>query len=239
MLPILKKIDEGNFSLQFSDVTVDIEDQTILHNININLTEKKIGIVGNNGSGKSTFARCASGLKKIRKSKENHAGIKVHNRDIRDLKGEAWKYVNMTFQIPDQQIIMPNVKDELEYGLKHCGFSKESIQEKVDFALGFLNVKSDHACHALSAGKKRLLCLFSVLLLEPETIFLDEPTTFLDMPSKIQIMDLLEQIPQQLIVITHDFFLIEHFPRVLCFHEGKVIQDGTYHEVIDTYKKLW
>ncbi len=59
----------------------------------------------------------------------------------------------MTFQIPDNQIIMPSVKEEIDFGLSHLTLRKYDVQKKIDYALSILKVKSTQPCHSLSAEK--------------------------------------------------------------------------------------
>lgn len=230
------------FCVAFEHIFVVQNNYCILHDISISLTESRVAIIGNNGSGKSTFARCACGVQAYNndpKLPNTTCNISIHGTPLSKLKKEVWKHINTTFQIPDQQIIMPTVKEELMLGLHHSNFDTHTIKTKIDYALDMLQVKSDQSCHSLSAGQKRLLCLLSVLLIEPRTLILDEPTTFLDMPTKNKIMKFINQLPIQLILITHDLFLIEKFPRVVCFDKGKIFADGTYSNTIQAYKNLW
>lgn len=237
----VSKNEQGNSrisSVEFKRVFVEVNGFAILKDISVALQEKRVAIIGNNGSGKSTFARCATGVQTITKKEKILSEIVIHGQPLTRLK-QVWKHINMTFQIPDQQIIMPSVEEELMVGIKHCDFDDHKVQEKLNYALNILQIKGSQPCHSLSAGQKRMLSLLSILLIEPHTIIIDEPTTFLDIPTKTYIMDFLSQLEEQLIIITHDLHLIESFERVLCFHKGEIIHDGNYRDTVKLYKTLW
>ncbi len=204
-----------------------------LNTVSIHLTHKKISIIGSNGSGKSTFARVACGLVPAFSGE-----VLVYDTPIKKIK-DPWQLVYMTFQIPDNQIIMPSVKEEINFGLSHLTLHKYDVQKKIDYALSILKVKSTQPCHSLSAGKKRMLCLLSILLLEPKTLFLDEPTTFLDIPSKNYILSFLEKMPQQTIFITQDMAIATQSEKIMCFHNGSMYYYGNAKTAIQKYKALW
>ena len=227
------------YCINFKQVSVRARDTTILNNINCIITEPRVAIIGNNGSGKSSFARCATGVSSIYDICKVSGTVTIHGLPLAKHRKQLWKSINMTFQIPDQQILMPSVEEELLLGLKYSDFDKVCIQEKIDYALSILQVPKAQSCHSLSAGQKRLLCLLSIVLIEPHTIILDEPTTFLDLPTRLQFMDIVATLSQQVIIITHDLFLIEKFDRALCFHKGEIHYDGKVSETIAAYKALW
>ena len=87
-----------------------------------------------------------------------------------------------------------------------------------------------------SGGQKQLLALASVLVLEPATIIADETTTLLDLRNRIKIRHTLEQLEQQLIVVTHDLDFISDFDRVLRISQGTIVDDGSPDAVIARYR---
>lgn len=219
--------------IKIENVTVCFEDFYILRDINLILSEKKIGIIGSNGSGKSTFVRLLNGLQLPDKGT-----VKVGSLDTKNNSKEIRKKVGFIFQNPDNQIVFPIVEEDIAFGLKNLGWKKEKIQETVNTVLsnyGLLHLRS-HSTHHLSGGQKQLLAISGVLVMEPEYIIFDEPTTLLDLRNKKKIFHLIENLKQSVIVVTHDLDLLENFDRVIFFDQGQVISDGKPEIVISKYQ---
>lgn len=74
-----------------------------------------------------------------------------------------------------------------------------------------------------------------MLILEPDVIIADEPTTLLDLRNRIKIKNVFAELPQQLIVVSHDLDFIADFDRVICIDNHSIVADGEPSEVIQTY----
>lgn len=231
-------------AIEFDHACVDVdaydEDrpdavQRILGPLNTTLTERRIGIIGANGSGKSTMARLINGLAECTEGRVLIDGTDVaaHGKDIR-------RRVGFVFSDADSQIIMPNVRDDIAFSLRRMKMSKAERDAAVDKVLWDfgLAAHAGDSPHTLSGGQKQLLALASVLVMQPELIIADEPTTLLDLRNRLRIAHEFSQLEQQLIVVTHDMDLIRDFDRVLCLDSGAIIHDGTPAEVIDNYVEL-
>ncbi|HUR05771.1 MAG TPA: ABC transporter ATP-binding protein, partial [Nonomuraea sp.] len=97
---------------------------------------------------------------------------------------------------------------------------------------------ADHPAHQLSGGQKQLLALCSVLVLEPEILIMDEPTTLLDLRHSRLVADVLRELPQQVVVVSHDLALLEDFDRLLVLDEGRIVADAAPQAAIGHYRKL-
>ena len=96
----------------------------------------------------------------------------------------------------------------------------------------------DHPAHLLSSGQKQLLALASVLVTEPEVLVCDEPTTLLDLRNSHHVADLLEGLPQRVVLVTHDLELLRGWSRVLVIDAGRVVADGPAEQSIAHYQVL-
>jgi biotin transport system ATP-binding protein len=74
------------------------------------------------------------------------------------------------------------------------------------------------------------------LVLEPELIIFDEPTTQLDLRMRNRLVEIINQLPQQAIVVSHDLSLIERMDRVLVIDHGSVAFDGPPDEAVTWYR---
>lgn len=222
-------IEFDNVGVTFPSATGQ---RTVLHDINLTLSERRIGIIGSNGSGKSTLARLINGLAEPTRGQVRVAGLDVakHGRQVR-------KQVGFIFSDADNQIIMPTVAEDVAFSLKGTTKKGPERREKVQRALQ--NMGLEHLAgaspHFLSGGEKQLLALASVLVAEPDLVIADEPTTLLDLGNRRMIARTLAELPQQLIVVSHDLELLEDMDRVLWVSDGRIHDDGPAERVINDY----
>ncbi|WP_419241304.1 energy-coupling factor ABC transporter ATP-binding protein [Cardinium endosymbiont of Nabis limbatus] len=221
--------------ITIENVSVAFEDFYALKNINLTLDEKRIGIIGSNGSGKSTFARLINGLQLPSEGKVEIDGLATckNGKAIR-------RKVGFIFQNPDHQIIFPIVEEDIAFGLKNIGYNKAEIHQKIDSLLAAYGVTHLRykKSHLLSGGEKQLLAILSVLVMEPTYIVFDEPSTFLDLKNKRKILQVMEKLNQTIIVVTHDLDLLTHFDRVLLFEQGSLVANDIPSAAIKAYQKL-
>ncbi|MBB3659510.1 biotin transport system ATP-binding protein [Rhizobium sp. BK650] len=202
--------------------------------LTLSLTESRVGIIGLNGSGKTTFARMINGLTKPTTGK-----VIVNGRDTREEK-TALADVGFIFQLPQNQIILPIVRDDIAFGLKGRGFTKAEIDRKVELVLARLNAEglAPRRAHELSGGELQIAALCSVLATDPNILILDEPTNQLDLRNRALVQKTIEGLEENVVVITHDLELIAGFGRVLLFHEGRLATDAPAEEAIARYREL-
>jgi len=202
--------------------------------LTLSLTENRLGVIGLNGSGKTTFARMINGLMKPTTGK-----VIVNGRDTRDEK-TALADVGFIFQSPQNQIILPIVKDDIAFGLKGRGFSKAEIDRKVELVLARFNAEelATRRAHELSGGELQIAALCSVLATGPNILILDEPTNQLDLRNRALVQKTIDGLEENVVVITHDLELISGFERVLLFHEGRLETDAPAAEAITRYREL-
>lgn len=209
-------------------------DRPVLRDVDLRLGERRIGVVGSNGSGKSTFARLLNAL-----LVPTEGRVLVDGLDTRSDAKAVRRRVGFVFQNPDNQIVMPVVEEDIAFGLKNLRLPKAEIARKVDAVLlryGLQEVRGQSA-HLLSGGQKQLLALSSVLVMEPQYVVLDEPTTLLDLRNRRRIAEVLAELPQPAVVVSHDFELLRGFDRVLVFDDGRVVADDAPGPALDFYER--
>ena len=216
----------------FDHVSVAFDERNVLNDVSLELTEQRIGIVGANGGGKSTLIRLINGL-----GSPTAGTVTVDGLDVEKNGKEVRRKVGFVFSDAENQIVMPTVEDDIAFSLRRVKMPKADKQQKVQDMLERFNL-ADHATqspHFLSGGQKQLLALASVLILEPDVIIADEPTTLLDLRNRIKIKNVFAELPQQLIVVSHDLDFIADFDRVICIDNHSIVADGEPSEVIQTY----
>lgn len=222
-------------TVTFTDVNVAFDELQVLSNINLTLTERRIGIIGANGGGKSTLVRLINGL-----ADPTSGSVSVDGLDVAAKGKEVRRKVGFVFSDAENQIVMPTVADDIAFSLRRMKLPKEEKKQRVAHMLKRFGLENhaDHSPHQLSGGQKQLLALASVLILEPDLIIADEPTTLLDMINRRKISSVFAELDQQLIVVTHDLDFLTGFDRVLCIDDHHVVADGAPDEVIGYYEKL-
>lgn len=215
--------------ISFSGVAVEKNGVEILREIDLRITERRVGVIGRNGSGKSTFARLFNGIETPSRGKVTFDGVETPK--------ELRRHIGFVFQNPDNQIVYPLVSEDLEFGLKNLKLSKDEARQRIDEVLARFDLAHlrDRLTHQLSGGEKQMIALAGVLVMQPRMIVFDEPTTLLDLWNKRMLMKALHELEQSIVVVSHDLDLLEGFDRVLHFENGTIVGDGPPAEVIPSY----
>ncbi|MEV0432970.1 ABC transporter ATP-binding protein [Nocardia sp. NPDC050413] len=223
-----------------SEIVVDsvghrFGDRVVLRDIDLTITERRVGFIGANGSGKSTLARMLNGL-----LKPATGTVTVDGIDAARKGAQVRRKVGFVFTDPDTQIVMPTVGEDLAFSLRRSGLSRTEISERVRRMLDRFGLAghADHPAHLLSGGQKQLLALGSALIREPEVIVADEPTTLLDLRNARLVSEALNSLDQQVIVVTHQLALLDGFDRVVVLDNGSVAFDGSPADAVGAYRRL-
>jgi biotin transport system ATP-binding protein len=221
--------------IEVRDVTHGFTGRDVLRGVSATLTEHRIAVIGANGSGKSTFARLFNGLVVPREGEVLVDGLSTRSR-----AAAVRRAVGFVFTDPDAQIVMPTVAEDVAFGLRRRGLDPEETRRRVFAALSAvgLEIFADHPAHLLSGGQKQLLALCSVLVTEPRVLVCDEPTTLLDLRNTRRVLEILQGLPQQVVMVTHDLDSVGGYDRVLVFDEGMLVADGPPAAAVGHYRAL-
>lgn len=203
--------------------------------VDINLTVQKgefVAIVGHTGSGKTTFVQHLNALVRRQSGDLVVAGLNLADKklDLKKLRGS----VGMVFQYPEYQLFADTVLDDVAFGPKNFGVSKDQAIELAKNAietvgLDFESIKSKSPFD-LSGGEKRRVALAGVLAMKPQILVLDEPTAGLDPQGKREILALVKSINKTngitVVMVSHDMNEVyENADRVVVFRDGSVVYD--------------
>lgn len=204
----------------------------VLRDVDLRISERRVGVIGANGSGKSTFARLLNGL-----LVPDEGVVRVDGIDTREDVKAVRRRVGFVFQNPDNQIVFPIVEEDVAFGLKNLKLPKDEVARRIDAVLERYRLAHlrDHATHLLSGGEKQMLAISAVLVMEPRYIVLDEPMTLLDLRNKRLVTEIIREIEQPVVLVTHDLDHIKDFDRVIVFHDGSVTADGVPDAAIREY----
>ena len=210
-------------------------ERVVLAGVELRLTERRIGIIGANGSGKSTFARLLNGL-----VVPTSGSVLVDGLDTRTAVREVRRRVGFVFQDPDAQIVHPTVAEDVAYGLENQGVPPDERAARVAEVLERYGLAghADHPAHLLSGGQKQRVAIAGVLVMRPARIVFDEPTTLLDLVNARRVAELIAGLGQQVVVVTHQLDLLDGFDRVLVVDGGRVVEDAPPGPAVAAYRAL-
>ncbi|MFO7533357.1 MAG: ABC transporter ATP-binding protein [Candidatus Limnocylindrales bacterium] len=192
-----------------------------------------LALIGANGSGKTTLALHLDGLLRPTRGRVLVDGRDAATRSVAQLA----RLVGLCFQRPERQLFAANVRDEVEFGPRHAGFSDEEAFARAKVALAMVGLGDDLGRHPDDLGetRRKLLTIASVLAMDTPVLVLDEPTTGLDrrgLEGVARIVAELHAAGRSVVAISHDMrFVAGTFERVVLLDGGRVALDGTPAEV--------
>ena len=210
--------DEGEMqTLALRDVSVSIEKGSF------------VVVLGHNGSGKSTFAKCLNAVLLPCGGK-----VYVEGMDTQDeaLLLEIRRRVGMVFQNPDNQIVANVVEEDVAFAPENLGVPTEEIRRRVDAALAAVDMTAftTHAPHLLSGGQKQRVAIAGVIAMEPACIVLDEATAMLDPVGRQEVLSAVHKL--------NHINEAEDADRVIVMDDGQVVLDGGPREVFTKVEAL-
>jgi energy-coupling factor transporter ATP-binding protein EcfA2 len=227
--------------VRFDQVTFGYEAGTeVLHGINIEIKRGDvIAVLGPNGAGKTTFVKHAIGLLKPKSGK-----VWVDGRDTQTASvAQIASTLGYVFQSPSHMLFAPTVHEELAFGPKNLKHPKDQIEKEVKETLEIVNIvefEKDPPL-ALSFGQQKRVSIAAILAMRSRILVMDEPTAGQDYMNYMNFMDAILQLPgfEAILFITHDVDLAVIFAnRVLLVADGRIVADGSPHEVLGDAQRL-
>ena len=212
----------GKKVIEFQDVDFAYGDKQILSHFNLLLQNKdRLGIVGDNGVGKSTLLNLIAG--------------QLQPQSGQVIIGETVRVAYFSQQIEglDESKRVINYLQEVAEEVK-TGSGTTSIAELLE---QFLFPRSSHGTliEKLSGGEKKRLYLLKLLLEKPNVLLLDEPTNDLDIATLTVLENFLQGFAGPVITVSHDrYFLDKVASKILAFEDGQVREFfGNYTDYLD------
>lgn len=231
--------------LNATEVTVRYGERAVLDSATLAIDEgQRIGLVGRNGCGKTTFLKLLAGLQ------SPDSGTITRRRDLvvsylaqdflldpaLDVRGNVRAGAKPTLDLIAEFEALPADSprhEELEHRIQ--ALEGWTLDQRIETALSHLNCPAgDRAIAHLSGGEKRRVALARALVSRPDFLMLDEPTNHLDPESIEWVAEFLENFGGTFLVVTHDrYFLDRVVTRILELYEGKFwAHDGNYTDYL-------
>ena len=213
----------------------------------VNLTFSRgefVGIIGHTGSGKSTLIQHLNGL-----LKPTSGDVLLDGRSIwseKKFTRETRFRVGLVFQYPEYQLFEETVYQDIAFGPKNMGLTKDEIDRRVREAAGFVGIPEENLQKSpfeLSGGQKRRVAIAGVIAMEPDVLILDEPTAGLDPVGREGILSNIRAYQAAknatVIMVSHSMEEIaSNVSRLIVMNHGKVAMTGAPREVFARAKEL-
>jgi cobalt/nickel transport system ATP-binding protein len=186
---------------------------------------ERVALLGPNGAGKTTLVLHLNGVLEPGAGSLSVSGLPVTRKNLAEVR----RRVGIVFQDPDDQLFMPTVREDVEFGPRNLGLRGATLDETVMSALHQVGMADhvDRPPHHLSYGQRRRVAVATVLAMRPEVLVLDEPSSNLDPASRRELADILRALPVTLLMVTHDLpYALELCPRAVILDGGVIVADG-------------
>jgi biotin transport system ATP-binding protein len=211
--------------------TEQLRDNAFIALDDVSFTLKKGGctlICGANGSGKSLLMSIIAGLET-----PTSGTVKTSAR------------AGLVFQEPDSQILGETPREDIAFGPKNLGFSKEEIRARVDAALAETGLvsRAHYPARSLSGGEKRRLAVAGVLAMDAHIIIFDEPYANMDFQGVVQVNCLVKKLladNKTLIILTHEIEkCLGLADRFIVLFKGRKVFDGSAEDALLQELESW
>lgn len=200
-----------------------------------------IGVLGANGSGKSTFAKHLNAL-----LTPTEGTLLVNGMDCSDHSNDlaVRQTAGMVFQNPDNQIIANVVEEDVGFGPENMGIPTEKIWKRVEESLKTVGMYEyrKHSPSRLSGGQKQRVAIAGIMAMRPKCIILDEPTAMLDPVGRRTVIETVDQINREeqitVILITHNMEEVVGADYLYVMDQGKIVMEGTPRQIFARPEKL-
>lgn len=183
---------------------------------------ERVSLEGGNGAGKTTFFNLLVGLNKPKSGRIIAFGRERNaETDFHEVRAKA----GFLFQDPDDQLFCPTVLEDVAFGPLNLGKSQAEAEAIACATLERLGMAGfeERVTYQLSGGEKRMITLAAVMAMQPEVLLLDEPSNALDDQARQRLISTLQELPQAMIIISHDAtFLRELTTRRTRLEGGKI-----------------
>ena len=232
--------------LSAEHLSINFGSRQLLEDVNFYLNEgDKVGVIGINGTGKSTF------LKLIMHEEKPTEGEVIFNEySSATLKKRQVPYYRRTMGIVFQDFrLIPKmtVYDNVAFAMRVIGAKEKDIRKRVPYILQLvgLSQKARSMPNELSGGEQQRVSLARALVNNPKVIIADEPTGNIDPEMSMDIMQLFEAINKvhiTVVVVTHEHELVHKLAakynnRIITLANGHVASDTAHPEVAQEYEE--
>lgn len=218
--------------IEFKEVSFSYDTKTsVVQGINMMINKgETVGLIGANGAGKSTIMKLMLGLL-FGKGEIMVGGLQMKKQNLSQIRQK----IGFVLQDSDNQMFMPTVYEDMIFGPRNYGMTKEEAEARVDKVLTQLGLESlkYRYNHKISGGEKRMAAIATILAMQPEVILMDEPSTALDPVNRRIIIQTIQSLSQTKIIASHDLdMILDTCERVILLSHGTIVADGDCETIL-------
>ncbi|MDD7389938.1 MAG: heme ABC transporter ATP-binding protein [Lachnospiraceae bacterium] len=226
--------------LKCRDVSAGYGDRLILDKVSFSIQEGEfVGLIGSNGTGKSTLIKCISGLLPLKSGEITICGkehSRLKNRERARLVAVVPQSYHVEYDFTVEDIVMMGRNPYLGFGQKESQEDYEIVENAME--LTNTAMFRGRLYNELSGGERQRVILARAIAQKPQIILLDEPTSALDVHHQIEVMELIAGLNEQehmtVLAVLHDINMASRFcRRMIMLQNGRVAADGTPQEIIN------
>lgn len=231
--------------LKINNLNVTYGKQSILKNINLNISKGEItSIIGPSGCGKSTLLKCINNIISESPEASINGTIAFKDKNINSYNLEDLrKNIGMVFQhsTPFPLSIYKN----MDYALKYYGFSRFERKNIIESTLKLTGLYTElysvmkKSALKLSGGQAQRLCIARALTINPEILLLDEPCSSLDVINTKKIEELLISLKDRytIIIVTHNLSQAKRISdKTVFMYDGEIIEENSTYNLFSNPK---
>ncbi len=212
----------------------------VLRGVNLRVARGEVlGLLGPTGSGKTTLCLALLGIVPHSTGGEFGGKVRVAGLDTRhEPVAVIAQKAGLVFQDAESQLFNMTVEDEVAFGPESLGLPRETIAERVEWALRVVRMEPyrERSPFHLSGGQKQRVALAAILAMRPEILVLDEPTAELDPLGKAEVFGVLAELKRgqgmTMVIVEQD---VEHLAtladRFAVLAEGRIAFEGAPREI--------
>ncbi|MCP4118589.1 MAG: cobalt ECF transporter T component CbiQ [Desulfobacteraceae bacterium] len=192
-------------------------------------------LCGPNGSGKTTILKLFCGILPLSGGELFLLGHALTRKN----RNEAFRYVGILFQDPNDQLFSSTVREDIAYGPTNLGLDQDEIDRRVDEAMKSTEIEhlAQRPIHRLSFGEMKRVGLAGLIAMKPPLILLDEPAAFMDPASVRQMIKIIRDLNENkgftFVIVTHDINVAARVAsRMVILNHGAVQADGFPKDIL-------
>jgi subfamily B ATP-binding cassette protein MsbA len=240
-----KPITDVKDSVEYKNVTFAYHEKEVLKNVSLKIEKgKTIALVGQSGSGKTTFVDLLPRFYDVISGQILIDGIDIRKLKIHDVR-------NLMGNVNQEAILFNDtIFNNIAFGVENASREDVIAAARVANAHNFIE-ETEHGYDTfigdrgskLSGGQRQRLSIARAILKNPPILILDEATSALDTESERLVQDALENLMKNRtsLVIAHRLSTVRNADLICVFHDGEIVERGTHDELMELkgkYKKL-
>lgn len=235
-LKVGQKISNLQGEVCVDNLTFCYGDRKLFDKLSLSIKKgEKVAFVGESGSGKSTLAKMMAGLIKY-----DSGSIRIDGKEVRELCLDSL-YGQMGYLSQDAPVFDGTLRENLVFEKEMPEQRLTEVLQRVQLSVLLKNLENGLDTEIgergtmLSGGEKQRLALARLWLKKPDIAILDEATSAMDNLTEKQVMkEVLSELKNQTVIaIAHRLSSVADFDKIVVFHQGKIVGQGTFEELLE------